>query len=348
MLLQNKIIQTRKNNLNATEVRKEESEYVIKHGQIQDQTMAMKKLSPLLLCITPLLVFSQDKTSSFINGGVHHVLNKGDIQQYAENYLNNTADNYAEDKLSEYFSNTEISIKGVTSLKPTIGILTVRPLYESNNLQDTVFLQGSFFSSDGRHTLNLGSGYRYMTTDERWLFGANIFFDQEFPLDHQRTSIGLEARSSILEFNYNRYFGLTGWKTATNNLDEKVLGGRDFELGVQLPYMPGSKIYHKTFKWDALNGAKDLKGTTTSISMSGNILIEGLNLEIGKTTYNTLSSKEFIQITYKYPPEKNKKSKFFSDEMYSFSSMKEKRLEKVRRENLLVKQQSGRGTISFR
>lgn len=308
----------------------------------------MKILLPAVLSITPLLAFSQDSTNSFLTGGINTALTQGNIQEYSKNYLDNAADKWIEDSLSKYFSNTEISIKGVSSLEPTIGILTVKPIYESKNLQDTIFMQGSLFSSDGKHTVNLGSGYRYMTPDESWLFGANVFYDQEFPINHQRTSIGLEARSSILEFNYNRYFALTGWRSTKTNLYEKVLGGRDLEFGVQLPYMPGSKIYHKTFKWDALNGARNLKGTTTSISISGNILINGLNLEIGKTNYNTLSSKEFIQITYKYPPEKKNRTKLFSDEMYSFSSMKEKRLEKVRRENLLVKQQSGRGTISFR
>lgn len=308
----------------------------------------MKILLPSFLCIAPVLALSQDAANSFLIGGIHHAAHQGDVEQYTKNHLNNTIDKYVEDELSKYLSNTEISIKGVASSNPTIGILTVRPLYESKDLQDTIFLQGSVFSSNGRHTMNIGSGYRYMDPKQNWLFGVNIFFDQEFPLNHQRSSIGLEAKSSILEFNYNRYFALTGWKSTKNNIDERALGGSDFEFGFQLPYMPGSKIYHKTFKWDTVNGARDLKGSTTSISMSGNILINGLNLEVGKTHYNTLDSKEFVQLTYKYPPEKHKHSKFFSDEIYTFSSMKHKRLEKVRRENSLIKQQSGRGTISFR
>jgi len=62
----------------------------------------------------------------------------------------------------------------------------------------------------------------------------------------------------------------------------------------------------------------------------------------------SLLNPPFIQITYKYPPDKKRGIRFFSDEIYEFSTMKDKRLEKVRRENLLIKQQSGPGTIIFR
>ena len=307
-----------------------------------------KKLLSSLLYVLPVVAFSQDGTDALISNGFHTLLNGGNIPKYTENYLLNAADEYIENKLSENTPNIEISIKGVASLKPTIGIMSVKPLYESDTLQDTVFLQTSLFSANGKHTVNIGSGYRYMTMDHAWLFGANIFFDQEFPKNHQRSSIGLEARSSILEFNFNKYYALTGFKPGTNNLNEIVLGGKDLEIGIQLPYMPGSRIYYKNFEWDGVNGASNLSGSTSSISLSGSFLLNGLYLDVGKTNYEGRQGKEFIQITYKYPPDKKRGIRFFSDEIYEFSTMKDKRLEKVRRENLLIKQQSGRGTIIFR
>ena len=87
------------------------------------------------------------------------------------------------------------------------GVLVVRPLSDPSNITNTIFTQGSlYFSDEGRKTLNLGLGDRFLTLDNKLLLGANIFYDHEFPYDHGRTSLGLEAKSSVGEINYNKYF----------------------------------------------------------------------------------------------------------------------------------------------
>jgi adhesin/invasin len=41
------------------------------------------------------------------------------------------------------------------------------------------------------------------------MLGVNAFYDHEFPYDHGRYSIGLEARSTVGEVNANMYQATT-------------------------------------------------------------------------------------------------------------------------------------------
>lgn len=258
------------------------------------------------------------------------------LKNIASDKLNSTL----EEGVGYFLDNAEISISGVESGKPTIGILGVQAISESEDLLDTVFGQYSLFTNDGRNTVNLGLGYRRMTEDEKWLFGVNAFYDHEFPYDHQRSSLGLEARSSVVEFNANKYWGLSGWVSGEAGVSEKALGGHDYEIGLALPYMPGSRFFYKKFQWNALNGAEDLKGSTNSININGEVLTPGLSLEIGRTNYDSREDTNFAKLTYNYSFGKQPKATpLFSEQAFApLQSMKEKRLEKVRRQNLIVKQ----------
>lgn len=258
-------------------------------------------------------------------------------------------DNFLEDGVSKLLPNSEVSISDAAGDDPTVGILTVVPITESKDLSETSFFQGSVFHHDSRQTLNLGLGYRQLSPDEKWLYGVNGFFDQEFPYNHQRTSLGLEVKSSAVELNANKYWAISDWKSGKDSLQEHALGGHDLEFGAAIPYIPNSKIYHKEFKWNALDDLSDLKGSTTALNFSGDILIPGLTLEVGKTNYNgSKSDKEFVSLTYKTNVGKESYKSLISDKAFVFESMKNYRLEKVRRENRIIKQNRSRGAISFR
>ena len=252
-----------------------------------------------------------------------------------------------EQAASHWLDNTEVSIQGISEGNPTFSIVTVQPVHESEDLSDTVFGQFSIFGTDGRTTLNLGSGYRYMTPSENWLFGVNAFYDHEFPYGHQRMSLGFEARSSVIQLNTNQYYAISGWKTGENSLDEHALDGNDVELGFTLPYMPGSKLYYKAFEWDTLNGLTPIKGDTLSLEFSGD-LIPGLTLEVGATDFDVREDSEFVKLTYTHRESQASATPFFSDKAYSMRSVKADRLKKVRRENKIVKQGGGGLTIAFR
>ena len=274
-----------------------------------------------------------------------HVAQSNDPIETGKEIAAERVDSEVENKISNWLPNTEISIRGVSKGKPTYSILTIQPFHESNDLSDTIFGQLSLFGNDGRTTLNLGSGYRYMTPSENWLFGVNAFYDHEFPYDHQRISVGFEARSSVIEFNMNQYFAISDNLTGENGTTERALDGQDLELGFGIPYMPGSKVYHRQFEWDTVNGLKKIEGSTTSIEVSGSIF-PGVTLELGSTDYKSRSDKEFAKITYSYSKAESP-TPLFAPVAYKMKSMRDERLAKVRRENQIVKQ-SGGFTVTFR
>ena len=232
------------------------------------------------------------------------------------------------------FEDTDFSIKSTEGLKPQIGILTFKPLNDTDD--GLTFFQGSLFTHDGdRETLNLGFGKRILSNDESFLFGLNAFYDYEIDYDHQRTSIGGEIKSSILELSTNHYFGISGEQTGKNNIKEKVADGYDLEFGAHVPYIPTAKMYAKIFEYD-IPGGSDYEG----VEYSSNIGIpnSGMNFEVGYKDYgnNGYDDQWFFNLTFSLS-KMNPNTSFVSDQAFEKVSMKDKKYEKVRRENLIVK-----------
>jgi len=243
---------------------------------------------------------------------------------------------------TRFSDRTEVTIEGFQGSKPTFSILTTQPITESDDLKHTTFWQGSIFSNDGRETLNLGLGYRRLSDDEKWLYGVNAFYDHEFPYDHRRASIGGEIRSSLVELNVNKYYGLSNALTGENGVQETALGGFEFELGTQIPYIPGTKFFAKQFKWDGEDGGSDLKGKTYSLDI-GREILNNTSLEAGIHDYDgTKASEKFAKLTYHFGKQSKPAKSFISTVAFeNLKSMKDKRLDKVRRTNTIVKQKGG-------
>jgi len=239
-----------------------------------------------------------------------------------------------ENLLDGNFKNTDFSIKSKEGNKPEIGILTFKPLNDTDN--GLTFFQGSFFTHDGdRETLNLGFGKRILSDDESFLFGLNAFYDHELDYDHQRASIGTEIKSSILELNTNHYFAISNEVTGKNGVKETVADGYDLEIGAHIPYIPTAKFYTKYFEYE-IPGGSDFEGLEYSSRIG--IPNTGMNIETGFIDYgnNGYEDQWFFKLTYNYSKMNADKS-FISDEAFERVSMKDKKYDKVRRENLIVK-----------
>ena len=253
-----------------------------------------------------------------------------DILKIKDNFFSSI-----ESFLDGNFDDTDFSIKSTEGLKPQIGILTFKPLNDTDD--GLTFFQGSFFTHDGgdRNTLNLGLGKRIFNDDESVMFGFNSFYDYEIDYDHQRASIGGEIKSSILELSTNHYFGISGEQTGKNNIKEKVADGYDLEIGAHVPYMPTAKMYAKIFEYD-IPGGSDYEG----VEYSSNIGIpnSGMNFEVGYKDYgnNGYDDQWFFNLTFSLS-KMNPNTSFVSDKAFERVSMKDKKYEKVRRENLIVK-----------
>ena len=236
--------------------------------------------------------------------------------------------------LNDNFENTDVSIKSTEGLKPQIGILTLKPLVDNDD--GLTFFQGSFFTHDGdRETLNLGLGKRMFNADDSIMFGLNAFYDHELDYDHQRTSLGAEIKSSILELNTNHYFAISNEVTGKNNIKEEVADGYDLEIGAHVPYVPTAKFYTKYFEYD-IPGGSDFEGLEYSSKIG--IPNTGLDFEVGFKDYANNGSEDewFFNLTFSLN-KINADRSFITNEAFERVSMKDKKYEKVRRENLILK-----------
>ena len=243
-------------------------------------------------------------------------------------YLNNT--------LSEMFPTAEVSLSSGSTNEVTGSILVVKPLSDINDNENILFTQGSLFlSDDSRETLNLGIGKRKLVNNNTLLIGANLFYDHELDYDHQRASVGIEAISSVGSFRLNQYYGLSGWTTGLDNVQEKALNGQDIEVGAPLPYLPWTNFSYRSFQWDGASGAADLKGD--EISLEAKLPI-GLNIEVGKRSNDGVTEdNEFLKLTWTCC-NKNQEEISISDTAYNLTSVVDQKFAKVKRQNLIVKQ----------
>ena len=272
----------------------------------------------------------------------------GDVDTLTDTAINSVVEEgvgITESFLERYFPTVEISYGAAGGEKPTAGLLIVAPLTDKDDIYNTVFTQVSGFYQDNRTTLNLGLGYRHITDDKKYLYGINAFYDHEFPYDHGRTSVGVEAMTTMWEVRGNKYWATTDWKTGRRGNQERALDGYDLEAGIPLPYMNWTTVFIKHFKWDAYDGADDLEGQDLSFRAQFPAFLKGLEVEAGRSFYKDYRNESFVKISYNlteiFKEKKSYREPWFNKTAYRLESVEHKRFEKVRRENLIVKQTRG-------
>ncbi len=249
------------------------------------------------------------------------------------NKIKNKLTNYMNQSLNENFPYSEFALSSGTNNEVTGSITLINPLME--NETENSFFQGSIFlSDDSRKTINLGLARRNLINEDTLLLGANLFYDHELDQNHKRTSLGLEAISSVGALRYNEYWALSGKKTGVDNVKEEALDGRDLKISMPLPYLPTTNLNLRTFEWDGVDGTSDQKGDDISIKAE----FSNIDIEVGKRSFNGVTEdEEFIRISYKCCNNDNEEFRV-SDKAYELVSVQDKRFVKVERENLIVKQ----------
>ena len=272
----------------------------------------------------------------------------GDVDTLADTAINSVVEEgvgITESFLERYFPTVEISYGAAGGEKPTAGLLIVAPLTDKEDIFNTVFTQVSGFYQDNRTTLNLGLGYRHITDNKKFLYGINAFYDHEFPYDHGRTSVGVEAMSTMWEVRGNKYWATTDWKTGRRGQQERALDGYDIEVGIPLPYMNWATVFIKHFQWDAYDGADDLEGQDLSLRAQFPDFLTGLEVEAGRSFYRDYRNESFVKVSYNlteiFKEKKSYREPWFNKTAYRLESVEHKRFEKVRRENIIVKQTRG-------
>jgi adhesin/invasin len=263
--------------------------------------------------------------------------NAQDLKNKATNKITSELNKSLTSGLANIFPTAEVSLSSGKTQKVKGNILVVMPMSDIDDKKNVTFTQGSlYFSDNDQETLNLGIGQRRLLDNENLMLGANMFFDEEFTSRHRRASFGVEAITSVGSLRANQYYGLSGWKTI-NGILEKALDGHDMEVGAPLPYLPWTKAYYRTFEWEGASGVGDLKGDEMSLEAN---LPFGLNVEVGKRSNdNSTKDREFVSLTWRCCYKSDQQTFGISDKAYSLTSVADQRFQKVRRQNLIVKQQ---------
>ena len=259
-----------------------------------------------------------------------------------------TATEKTKNFLDPYFDHLELNMAGGEKRKPDGNLIGVIAYDNDGNKNSFFFNQLGLNRYDGRSTLNIGLGYRTLTDDDKWMFGANLFYDHEFPNDHQRSSVGIEARSSVFNLSANTYNGISGYKSDRSGTDSKALGGNDAKLELSLPYLPETKLTYRAFKWNGIDGASDSKGYTFGLK---GYITENLLLELGRTNFtgnSSAPSQDTMSLTYqiRFGEKKNNQFYLISNKAYEFKSLGDLRYEPVQRENRIIKQKKFATTVS--
>ena len=231
---------------------------------------------------------------------------------------------------------------------PDFSILGVREIAPVDN--GTIFTQFSLFNTesangktggDERYIGNLGLGVRKLSTDNTIMFGVNNFWDYDLENEHLRSSIGLEARSAVLEFHYNNYLGL-----GDSYNEEQVMDGQELQLSSQIPHLHWAKAFINSYKWEGVLRS-DIEGTKIGSEMQ---LTPNFNLEFAHDNKDKVGLDDdwYAHLNFVHPGKEGPTAL----DGYSDTAWKENRdmsgelLSKVNRQNKIMVEFKGTSTIS--
>ncbi len=267
--------------------------------------------------------------SIFISSLIAFNVNAENISQKLSNFL---------DELIPGEGVTDVSIQVHEEDNPDIEILTNRSLDKTDD--SNRFIQMSLHTQEtnnkDRFITNLGYGYRELTDDNSLMYGANAFIDIESE-GHMRASLGLEAKGKILDLNANFYEAISG-KENIDGMDEEVLSGYQFNLTTQMPYMPWSTLNIQNYYFENIKASNDTEGNKISLEMN---LTPTLQFDISQDFSDTtgVDDETDFKLSLRYPPTENKpnlQDGFISNVAFEKANMKDKLVQKVRRDNNLT------------
>jgi len=255
-------------------------------------------------------------------------------------------------KVSEKISNL-IPGEGITEVsldfndgdedQLNFSILGVRDIEatDNSNFFTQFSLMNQEINSSGRIIGNIGLGYRKLSDDKNFMFGANTFYDRDLTDGQDRLGLGIEAKGSILDLTANSYTKISN-SEVVNGEREQVLSGWDFNLTSQIPRAPWARINYNGYKWEAEKGSQDQKGDIYSLELDATNSVE-VFVSLDRSSLSGMNDEISFGVNYIYPPKEKSMvmSDGLSNDMYEKSNMEQKLKEKVRRRNKLVMEIQG-------
>jgi adhesin/invasin len=236
------------------------------------------------------------------------ILNAEDSQLAAANMAKNIASQAASQSLAEWFSGfgtARINLGLNEHYRPDgSAIDLLMPIYEIE--KSFIFTQLGLRNKDSRTTLNMGLGARYFT-DAKWMFGGNVFLDNEFTGKNKRLGIGAEAWTDYFKLSSNSYHPITEWHQSRDfsDYDERPARGYDLRAEAYIPYYPqlGGKLFYEKYFGDevALSGKnkrqKDPYGLVAGLSYTPFPL---LTTSIEQRMGNSHDTQFMLGLNYKF------------------------------------------------
>jgi len=199
---------------------------------------------------------------------------------------------------------------------------------------NAVFNQISISRLDGRNTANIGLGYRTLSDNETWLYGANLFLDNEISSGHKRWGLGAETLSNTVSVRANYYKALTDTRIF-KGISETALDGFDYTLSFKSDFTYNPEIYARGYNWSDGADFKE-RGTEAGVNLT---LSERLSLNIATDDSNRTSSVTKGILTYSFPfneQQKLESIKVNKNSMRPFLYSPVKRENRIRKKRLVL------------
>ncbi len=264
--------------------------------------------------------YAEPEIKSILSDGLNKV-----IPQVIQNYS---------DDLPEWAKRTDFSLHFQDDLKPLWSFETIQPIFRTKETsRHTLFIQDRFAYDTPDDTINLGLGYRYITSNEQWLLGVNTFWDYTFDRRHSRIGIGGEILGQFASIHANYYEAISGHRYYFEDegmASEKALDGWDVEGQIQMPFMPWVHTSMKGYGWqnEVLN---DVEGYSLAFIMN---ITKNITLELGRDD-NDARENNFIKVSFTLGgPERVEYTmieNLFMKTFFTYRDLKKQSLAKVRR-----------------
>ncbi|ECA1950197.1 hypothetical protein EJH27_01850 [Salmonella enterica subsp. enterica serovar Virchow] len=226
------------------------------------------------------------------------------------------------------------------------------PVYDSPSL--LWYAQTGGRNKDERTTVNIGSGIRYFQGN--WMYGANLFFDNDVTGHNQRLGAGLEAWTDYLQLSANSYHGLTDWHQSRDfdDYDERPADGFDVRINGWLPAYPqlGGKLVYERYRGHQValfgNAEEDLQkdpyAVTAGISWTPfPLLTLGLDQKMGKGGLSETNAN--LQITWN--PGESWSAQTSTEAVRQMRLISESRYDLVNRNNEIILEYKKQDLIRF-
>jgi len=265
--------------------------------------------------------------------------------QSASNVATSMASNFAADSVEHWlqqFGTARVQLNVDDKGKwDNSAVDLMMPVY--TNKHSYAFTQVGLRAPDGRTTGNIGLGMR--TFNENWMYGGNIFFDNDFTGQNRRIGFGAEAWTNYLKLSANTYFAISNWHNSRDFDDyyEKPANGFDVRAEGYLPSLPqlGAKIMYEKYYGSnvALFDKDHLQSNPSAITAGLNytpvpLITAGIDYKHGQNS----ADETQITLNFRYSFGQSFKSQISPSEVDDLRRLNGSRYDLVERNNEIVLQ----------